>query len=258
MPELYPCHCCGYRTLDQPPGGTMQLCPVCGWEDIPDPRDPVKASWIGWPCLREAQREFADHGPSGHVLAEGLRRPLPEESRPDGWMTIDEQAEQSKQNVLDLIQTAFQHVGLHGGTSLLKTVELDSYGIDTAKDVYPKLDISQPHKRWQDIPHEHLSTIAGIGGMAFLDPKGFRFYLPAYISWWLADGEGSPSIAAGALIFNLTDPQLASERYNTLTPDQSAATAAFVKHVAQFGECDFDRRHAHQALDTSWREHLPA
>jgi Cysteine-rich CPCC len=32
-PELYPCPCCGYRTLPQEAGGTYALCPICFWED---------------------------------------------------------------------------------------------------------------------------------------------------------------------------------------------------------------------------------
>ena len=29
----YPCPCCGYRTLPEPPPGTHEICDVCFWED---------------------------------------------------------------------------------------------------------------------------------------------------------------------------------------------------------------------------------
>ena len=29
----YPCPCCGYLTLPEPPPGTYEICKVCFWED---------------------------------------------------------------------------------------------------------------------------------------------------------------------------------------------------------------------------------
>lgn len=29
----FPCPCCGYLTLSEPPSGTFEICPVCDWED---------------------------------------------------------------------------------------------------------------------------------------------------------------------------------------------------------------------------------
>ena len=31
--ERHPCPCCGYRTIDYPPPGTHEICPVCDWQD---------------------------------------------------------------------------------------------------------------------------------------------------------------------------------------------------------------------------------
>jgi len=31
--ELHACPCCGSSALHEPPPGTFQICPVCGWED---------------------------------------------------------------------------------------------------------------------------------------------------------------------------------------------------------------------------------
>ncbi|MCS6814521.1 MAG: CPCC family cysteine-rich protein, partial [Cyanobacteria bacterium] len=33
---LYPCPCCGYLVLSQPPPGTYLVCPICFWEDTED------------------------------------------------------------------------------------------------------------------------------------------------------------------------------------------------------------------------------
>ncbi len=31
----YTCPCCGYRTLDEEPPGTYDICEICFWEDDP-------------------------------------------------------------------------------------------------------------------------------------------------------------------------------------------------------------------------------
>lgn len=31
--KLYPCVCCGKKTLHEMPPGTHEICPICGWED---------------------------------------------------------------------------------------------------------------------------------------------------------------------------------------------------------------------------------
>ncbi|MCJ7836795.1 hydrolase [Cuneatibacter sp. NSJ-177] len=29
----YKCPCCGSLSLSEPPPGTFEICPICGWED---------------------------------------------------------------------------------------------------------------------------------------------------------------------------------------------------------------------------------
>lgn len=52
MIEKYPCPCCSYLTMPEPPPGTYGICPVCGWED-----DPV---------------QFEDHGSGGGESRQSL------------------------------------------------------------------------------------------------------------------------------------------------------------------------------------------
>lgn len=53
----YTCPCCGYKTLDEEPPGTYDICTICFWEDdgvqFDDP------DWEGGanlPSLRQAQK----------------------------------------------------------------------------------------------------------------------------------------------------------------------------------------------------------
>lgn len=49
--ELYTCPCCGYKTLEECPPGTFEICPICHWED-----DNVQFEEI--PFMKVEQIEF--------------------------------------------------------------------------------------------------------------------------------------------------------------------------------------------------------
>lgn len=57
----YPCPCCGYLTISEPPPGTFEICPVCRWED-----DDVQFNDIDFRgganenSLREARRNYKE------------------------------------------------------------------------------------------------------------------------------------------------------------------------------------------------------
>ncbi|RQX16299.1 hypothetical protein DDE19_16010 [Micromonospora ureilytica] len=56
MEPAYPCVCCGYRTLSEPPG-SHEICPVCGWEDdVHQLRWPYRAGGTNERSLFDAQR----------------------------------------------------------------------------------------------------------------------------------------------------------------------------------------------------------
>jgi hypothetical protein len=76
----YPCPCCGYLTLDEPPTGTYAICKVCFWED-----DNVQFHHPDWTTgannvtLDQARENFRAHGVSETRFAAHVRPPLPEE-----------------------------------------------------------------------------------------------------------------------------------------------------------------------------------
>jgi hypothetical protein len=68
----YPCPCCDYLTLDEPPTGTFAICPICNWEDDAlQYEDPDLAGGANHISLRDAR---------GSV--EPRRPPYPEETPP--------------------------------------------------------------------------------------------------------------------------------------------------------------------------------
>lgn len=76
----YPCPCCGYLTLGEPPTGTYDICAVCFWED-----DPVQFHDLDFErganrvSLNQARVSFREHGVSELRFRSHVRAPLPEE-----------------------------------------------------------------------------------------------------------------------------------------------------------------------------------
>jgi len=57
--KKYTCPCCGYKTLDDLPPGTYEICKLCGWEDdFVQFRDPDYEGGANGESLREAQYNF--------------------------------------------------------------------------------------------------------------------------------------------------------------------------------------------------------
>lgn len=59
--ERHPCPCCRFKTLDDPPPGSHEICPVCDWQDDDvQYRDPgFAAGPNGGRSLEQARSEFA-------------------------------------------------------------------------------------------------------------------------------------------------------------------------------------------------------
>lgn len=76
---MYPCVCCGYRTLSEPPG-SYEICAVCGWEDdAVQLRYPEYVGGANGTCLVDAQATVRE-------------RPLPmdeTDTLDSGWRMVD-------------------------------------------------------------------------------------------------------------------------------------------------------------------------
>lgn len=74
------CACCGFLTMDGPPSGSYDICPVCFWEDDGvQVRDEDFAGGANTPSLNTARRNFARIGAVEERLVLFVREPLPEE-----------------------------------------------------------------------------------------------------------------------------------------------------------------------------------
>jgi Cysteine-rich CPCC len=74
------CPCCGYRTLDERPPGTYEICPVCFWEDDNVQFDePDREGAANGVSLNVARRNFRDFGAMERRFLQYVRAPRPDE-----------------------------------------------------------------------------------------------------------------------------------------------------------------------------------
>lgn len=191
---LYPCPCCGYMTLNQKPPGTYLICPICFWED--DGEQGYSSNQVS---LRQAQRNFVEFGACERSWLNDVRRPTANDVRVPGWETLDALAERAKLLLIKKITAAFDGVSREDGISLHAARALDDWhSLEEAKKIGQKMDRDT---KWQEVPAEWIMKFHDI--FSFLDPKGFRYYVPAYMVWSLKEPKASISNSLNFLMYAL-------------------------------------------------------
>lgn len=246
--DRHPCPCCGYRTYLIPAGGSRQLCPVCFWEDAPgEPR----YNGSNQVSLVEAQRNFTEFRACERCYRNAVRPPEPEESRSANWLTIDG----LREKLILEIEQAFADVSLDDGVTLHQMQVLDDYGGEAEQLAARRKD---PETRWQQISGEKLSRF--FDSMVFLDAKGFRFYLPAFMRHALITSFPSSGAAdTDGVMFALQNGPRNSyheDGIKLLNPPQMQCIASFFHYFARSSESGWDSE-ARKALKAGWNEWTP-
>lgn len=273
MSLRWACLACGHRTIEaNPPGppGTYAICPVCFWEDTPaaieDDYWARKGARSNEVDLRQAQRNVRRIGVVEEDFRSAVRPPLPGEEPDPGFQTLDEREATERTRLIAEIDAAFAGMSRRGGVSLHQTVLVDGCG--APGETYAMAAARDAEARWQDVPQHDLKEISGVGGIAFFDPIGYRYYLPAYLTWWLQGGDRSGGFAIECTLYSLdltppkgsTDEQTRAhrehslKRFSDLTPRQARGVEQFLRFVLQFSDEDFFRKIARQALAAYWTE----
>jgi hypothetical protein len=248
---LYPCPCCGYLTLNQKPPGTYLICPICFWEDsTTDEYDPL--SWnSNKVSLPQAQRNFIAFGACESEWVHDVRKPNPNDQRPSGWQTLDTIAEAAKLKLIKQIVSAFDRVTRDDGISLHEAVVIDSYGSDEQRAIARQKD---NELRWQDVPDRSIEH--SYSALCFLDPKGWRYYIPAYMIWSLKNymTSGSNSIDSTVYTFKFSgDPEdYYLSRFKILNQEQSIAVCQFLLFMCTHHEGFVNDSWSQEALKNYW------
>lgn len=246
---MYPCPCCGSRTFAAAPPGTYLVCPVCFWEDLPQEK-----LWPVLYCraLRQAQRTFQAIGACDPQYRHAVRPAEAHERPAEGWLTIDALSERLDRE----IREAFAEVTRGDGVTLHEADVIDDYGSDQERLAARQLDTDQ---HWSEVPDALIARMPH--ALSFLDESGFRYYLPAYLSWTLRSYDSTDSASLSALLFDLARPSEPSTpereatvraRFRLLTAAQSQVVCRVLRFLAVYGYSCVDVKLVQAALDQYW------
>ncbi len=242
---LYPCPCCGYLVLFEPPPGTYLTCPICFWEDTKD---------LCNAALRTAQRSFLECGACDPRWNHQVRRPTVEDQRITDWVPLDVLAERDRPLLIAQITQAFEGVSREDGVTLHEARVIDDWGGEEERAAARGLDTDT---HWQEVPPQWIEQLWD--AYSLLDSKGWRYYLPAYMVHALRCS-GSTS-AGDSVIYSCLlpeEPELREHglsRFSVLTLEQSRAVCRFLRFNAAYGEAD--EVAARRALEAYWGEFCP-
>lgn len=106
----YTCPCCGYRSLQEPPG-SYDICKVCFWEDDGvQLLDPAYRGGANKPSLMECQENFRRVGACEERFAGDVRPPEAEEMRDPEWRPVRESDLQMSRVPRDLSPEEYRRV----------------------------------------------------------------------------------------------------------------------------------------------------
>lgn len=78
----YKCPCCGYYTLEEEPGNTYTICPVCFWEDdLTRLNDLTYSGGANPVSLVQARKNFLEFGACEPNMLPYVRKPYQEEMK---------------------------------------------------------------------------------------------------------------------------------------------------------------------------------
>ena len=147
------------------------------------------------------------------------------------------------QEVGRIIEAAFAGVTLGDGVGLQEAQGLDDYADDTTCAAYRATDEKDD---WHRIPVEALQRCHS--SLSFFDAAGMRFHLPAYLLADLRDDYGF------GMAFCLTHSGGRDRYFCLLSEAQRKAVRAFLLHILDEPDYQFDRPDILRALDGYWIE----
>jgi len=144
--------------------------------------------------------------------------------------------------IADQIRAAFAGVTLGNGVGMQESRGKDDYEDDETLAKYRSYDEKDD---WQKIPLSELNRASG--GLCFFDAEGMRFHLPAHL---IADLRGEYNFGMAFILTHLSDHCLT--QFELLGPEQRRSVRAFLLHILNDPDYEFDREDIQRALDSYW------
>ena len=162
------------------------------------------------------------------------------------------------EKLLALIREAFDNVEREDGISLHEADVIDDYGGELARREARRLD-NETH--WSDIKDDDIERYYWV--FSYFDAKGFRYYLPAVMSWAIhgLPTHGFDSTSLGSLLYCLTPRKMVGDEIfehhvSLLNQQQKDVVRLFLWWLVD----SYYDEEAFEALDKYWErtanEHL--
>jgi hypothetical protein len=143
------------------------------------------------------------------------------------------------------IEAAFGGVTREDGTTLHEADAMDDRKLLEEQRAARRLDLE---RRWQDVPEQDIFACSS--ALSFLDEKGFRYYIPAFIVCGLRHWGDEADVILHSCEYHLlhdypqslrkSDPASIAGKYQ-FTDAQSQAVARFLRFIIDFDEVARDR-----------------
>ncbi len=139
-----------------------------------------------------------------------------------------EKQNEAKQKLISLIEGGFKGVTLGDGITIHQAMMLDDRASDEECLKARELDTE---KSWQEITDK---TIEGFNQLTFLDNKGYCFYIPAYMKWWVKYCDEFPySDTPEYVVYSLTSGVESGKcRIKNLSEQQKPPALSFIYFAA--------------------------
>jgi len=155
---------------------------------------------------------------------------------------------QDTKYVESIIRNAFNNVLIEDGMTIH---EADLEGAFTDDSVRIEARKKDKESSWNDVPDWKLERY--YTAPAFLDKKGFRFYLPAFMIWCLKFGKTSDSLTIDNLANYLTlDNNDYLNKFSFLDTNMSYSVHRFLEHLSKYYRQNYTA--AIKALNGYWRK----
>ena len=149
------------------------------------------------------------------------------------------------------IESAFEKVVLEDGIGILegKAIHISSSGGN--RENARKADFRE---RWQDIPEEVIRNHAS--ALCYMDPKGLRFNLPAYMRFALLHYDDSNSDSIDWVIYAISKEQHdIDHEWAIFSEHQKTAIAKFFRYmIVEAGEW-VDSQQASYTYERLWKKY---
>jgi hypothetical protein len=147
--------------------------------------------------------------------------------------------------LISQIEAAFDGMSREDGTTLHEAIAIDDYERFEDQLAARRHDIES---RWQDVPDRHIR--ARCSALSFLCPKGFRYYIPAFMTFGLGHFGNDPTGILSSCEFHLThesgkslrksEPESIAAKYG-FNGLQCRAIATFLRFGIEYHETTADQ-----------------